>query len=54
MFVYFEREHEQGRGSEKGRERIPSRLCAASTEPDIGLELKNCEIMTWAENKSDA
>ena len=23
-----------------------SRLCAASTEPDAGLELTNCEIMT--------
>ena len=23
-----------------------SRLCAVSTEPDMGLELTNCEIMT--------
>ena len=23
-----------------------SRLWAVSTEPDVGLELKNCEIMT--------
>ena len=23
-----------------------SRLCAVSTEPDTGLELTNCEIMT--------
>ena len=23
-----------------------------STEPDAGLELMNCEIMTWAETKS--
>ena len=30
------------------RERIPSRPCAVSTEPDAGLELMNCEIMTWA------
>ena len=22
---------------------------AVSTEPDVGLELTNCEIMTWAE-----
>ena len=26
-----------------------SRLWAVSTEPDAGLELMNCEIMTWAE-----
>ena len=26
-----------------------SRLWAISTEPDAGLELTNCEIMTWAE-----
>ena len=26
-----------------------SRLQAVSTEPDAGLELTNCEIMTWAE-----
>ena len=26
-----------------------SRLWAVSTEPDAGLELTDCEIMTWAE-----
>ena len=26
-----------------------SRLRAVSTEPDAGLELMDCEIMTWAE-----
>ena len=26
-----------------------SRLRAVSTEPDMGLELTDCEIMTWAE-----
>ena len=26
-----------------------SRLWAVSTEPDAGLQLTNCEIMTWAE-----
>ena len=26
-----------------------STLWAVSTEPDVGLELMNCEIMTWAE-----
>ena len=25
------------------------RLWVVSTEPDTGLELMNCEIMTWAE-----
>ena len=37
---------EGGRGRERGRERIPSRLHAVSAEPDAGLELTNCEIMT--------
>ena len=26
-----------------------SRLWVVSTEPDVGLETKSCEIMTWAE-----
>ena len=26
-----------------------SRLWAVSTEPDMGLKLMDCEIMTWAE-----
>ena len=41
-----ETEHEHGRAREKGRHRIRSRLQAVSTEPDTGLELTNCEIMT--------
>ena len=41
-----ERKHELGRGREKERERIPSRLHAVSTEPDEGLEPTNCEIVT--------
>ena len=50
--IYFEREcmHKQGRGGERGRERerenISSRLLTVSTEPDAGLELKNCKITT--------
>ena len=44
-----ETEHEQGRGRERGRHRMRNRLQAVSTEPDEGLELTNCEIMTWAE-----
>ena len=39
-----DREHEQGRGRERGRERIPSRLHVVSTEPDAGLELTNWEV----------
>ena len=36
-----------GRGAEKdGDKRIPSRLCADSREPDVGLKLRNREIMT--------
>ena len=37
-----------GGGSERGRHRIGSRLrtLSVSTEPDVGLELTNCEIMT--------
>ena len=53
-FIYLwktetERKWEMGR--ERGRQRIRSRLqaLAVSTEPDAGLELTNCEIMTWAE-----
>ena len=38
-----------GGGAERGRERIPGRLRTVSAEPDVGLELTNHEIMTWAE-----
>ena len=48
LFIYFEREiqHEQGRDRERGRQGIPNRLCIASAEPDVGLELPGREIMT--------
>ena len=36
----------EGRSREREGERSPSRLCAASTEPDAGLELTDREIMT--------
>ena len=51
--MYFERDRgsvSRG-GAERGRKRIPNRLHTASAEPDAGLELTNCEIMT---GKSDA
>ena len=45
LFILRERVRENGTGAERGRERIPSRLCTVSTEPDVGLELMNREIM---------
>ena len=47
--IYFERQHKWGRGRERGRQRIPSRLHTASIEPNMGLEPTNGEILTWAE-----
>ena len=45
-----ETEHEQGRGREGDPEsEAGSRLQAVGTEPDMGLELTNREIMTRAE-----
>ena len=41
LFI-FEREKERDRD----RQRIPSRLHSISTEPDVGLEFMNLEIMT--------
>ena len=41
--------HKWGRGKEREfyiYERIPSRLHTVSAEPDVGLGLTNCEIMT--------
>ena len=57
MFTYFsEREREREQAGERQRERetdteyqAGSRLWAVSTESDVGLELMNSEIMTWAE-----
>ena len=36
----------QGRGRERGGERIPSRLYMVRVEPNMGLEPRNPEIMT--------
>ena len=45
MFMYlFLRE--QGKGRERGRARIASRLRVVSLEPDAGLDLTNLEILT--------
>ena len=46
------REKEHRKGTERGRQRIPGRLCIVITEPDVGLELTNSEIMTRAKIKS--
>ena len=43
------REKKWGRGREKGRQRIWSRLCTDSRKLNVGLEPTNREIMTWAE-----
>ena len=45
------REHKQGRGKEGGRERIPSRLHAVSTEPNAGLKPTNDEIVTQPKSR---
>ena len=51
MFIYFwerERESAHSGGVEKERDKgFWSWL--VSTEPDVGLELTSCEIMTWTE-----
>ena len=57
--VYFERERErkrerertqvpvqEGKGGERGREGIPSRLCIVNAESDAGLDSRDREIMT--------
>ena len=41
-----ERASERVGEGHRERERIPSRLGAVSTEPDVGLEATNSEIMT--------
>ena len=41
-----ESEHVCRGGAERGRDRIPGRLCIVSEEPNVGLEPRNGEIMT--------
>ena len=54
MFIYFwERKRQsmnRGGAEREGdtESKAGSRLWAVSTEPDMGLEPTNCEIMTWA------
>ena len=56
LVFIFERERERKSASGGGAEREGdteseegSRLWVVSTEPDVGLELTKCQIMTWAE-----
>ena len=53
MFIYFAREraHEQVRGRER-EDRIPTRLPAVCTEPDVGLNPMT--LGSWLEPKSRA
>ena len=48
------RERERAGEGQREREgkRIPSRLCTVSPESNVGLNLTNHEIMTWAEIQS--
>ena len=55
LLFIFEREREKkgenkrGRGRERRGQRIQSGLCTDSSKSSVGLELTNCEVMTWAE-----
>ena len=56
--VYFrerETEWEQREGQREGdtESEAGSRPGGVGTEPDVELELTNCEIMTWAGTDSD-
>ena len=42
----WEEQKEEERGRERGRIRIPSRLPAGHAEPDLGLDVMNCVIIT--------
>ena len=46
LFILRESESMSRRGAETEGKRIPSRLYTSGAEPDTGLELTNCEIMT--------
>ena len=49
MFILRERVYVYLRtleGQKERREGIPNRLCSASTEPNVGLDPTNHEVMT--------
>ena len=43
----------EGGGAERGRERIPSRLCAVSAEPEVGLDPTDCEPKSGLRHLTD-
>ena len=52
----FEREGERekegvGKGQREGEREYPKQFCTVSSEPDMGLELTNHEIMTRAKDR---
>ena len=50
FYLFFKREHEQGRDRERETESTAgSRLWAVTTESDAGCRLMNHKIRTWAE-----
>ena len=51
LCIYFERDRAREGAEREGDTELEagSRLCAVSTEPDAGLELPNCKIMTRAD-----
>ena len=51
-FTYVVRERAREGQREGCKERIPSRFCAVSTEPNTELDPTHCKIMTWAKVKS--
>ena len=47
LIFFFERKSAGGGGeNKKGGDTIGKGLCVDSREPDLGFELRNCEIMT--------
>ena len=45
MFIFERESVQEGWEKERGGQRIQSRLCTDSREPDAGFELTNREIM---------
>ena len=56
FFFCFERDTDSmsGEGAERERERIPNKLCAASTEPDVGPELTKLGDQDLSQNQESA